>query len=133
MAYTSLKFFLFIAVVMLLYFRFPWKQHKWVILLAASYVFYLLASYRLVAYLLFTTGSTFLGALGIEQISRQTKQVISQHKADWDREKKKAFKSQSNRRKRGILSLVLVANFGILVFLKYYNLFAGSLNNLLGG
>lgn len=133
MAYTSLKFFLFIAVVMLLYFRLPWKQHRWIVLLAASYVFYLLASYRLVAYLLFTTASTFFGALGIEQISCQTKQTISQHKADWDREKKKAFKSQSNRRKRGILSLVLVANFGILVFLKYYNLFAGSLNDLLGG
>lgn len=133
MAYTSMKFFLFIAVVMLLYFRFPWKQHKWVILLAASYFFYLLASYRLVVYMLFTTASTFWGALRIEQISHQTKQVISQHKSDWDREKKKAFKNQANQHKRGILSLILVVNFGILVFLKYYNLFAGSLNNLLGG
>lgn len=133
MAYTSLKFFLFIAVVMLLYFRFPWKQNKWIVLLVASYFFYLLASYRLVAYILFTTASTFFGALCIEQISRQTKQVVSEHKADWDREKKKALKNQANRRKRWILSLVLVANFGILVFLKYYNLFAGSLNDLLGG
>ncbi len=55
MAYTSLKFFLFLAVVMLVYFRFPWKQHKWVVLLGASYFFYLLVSYRLVAYIVFTT------------------------------------------------------------------------------
>ena len=56
MSYTSLKFFLFIAVVMLLYFGFPRKQYRWTILLGASYYFYLLISYRLVGYILFTTG-----------------------------------------------------------------------------
>lgn len=30
------------------------------------------------------------------------------------------------------MALVLVLNFGILAFLKYYNFFAGSLNDLLG-
>lgn len=132
MAYTSLKFFLFLAVLGIVYFRFPWKQSKWMVLLAASYVFYLLASYRLVAFLLFTTGSTYLGGLKIESISRRAKQTIAEHKADWDRERKKNFKAGENRKKRQILSLVLVANFGILVFLKYYNLFAGSLNDVLG-
>ena len=37
MAYTSLKFFAFLAVLMLLYFRLPWKQHRWVVLLAGSF------------------------------------------------------------------------------------------------
>ena len=132
MAYTSLKFFLFIAVVMLLYFRFPWKQHRWVVLLAASYFFYLLAGYRFAAYILFTTTSTYFAALRIEQISINTKKTISAHKSDWDREQKKAFKNQKTKRKRRILTLVLVVNFGIMVFLKYYNFFAGSFNDLLG-
>lgn len=133
MAYTSLKFFFFIAVVMLLYFRFPWKQHKWGVLLAASYFFYLLVSYRLVAFLLFTTASTYASALWIEHISVQTKQAIAAHKGEWDRETKKTVKNQANRKKRWILAAVLVGNFGIMVFLKYYNLFAGSLNEILGG
>lgn len=132
MAYTSLKFFLFLAVVMLVYFRFPWKQHKWVVLLGASYFFYLLVSYRLVAYIVFTTVSTYWAAIRIEQIARDAKQTLAQHRSDWDKETKKAFKNQAGRRKRKLLTLVLVANFGILVFLKYYNLFAGSLNDLLG-
>ena len=132
MTYTSLKFFIFVAVVMLIYFRFPWKQHKWVVLLAASYYFYLLISYRLAAYILFTTASTFYGALGMERISLQTKQMLAEHRSDWDREAKKQFKNQSSQRKRRILTLVLVANFGILVFLKYYNFLAGSINTLLG-
>lgn len=133
MAYTSLNFFIFIAVVMLLYFCFPWKQHKWVVLLAASYFFYLLVSYRLVAFLLFTTGSTYASALWLERISAHTKQTIAAHKGEWDRQQKKAFKSQAVRKKRWILAAVLISNFGIMVFLKYYNLFAGSLNALLGG
>ena len=121
MSYTSVKFFLFIAVVMLLYFSFPRKQYRWVILLGASYYFYLLISYRLVGYILFTTASTFLAALRMERIAGQAKETLAEHKKDWDRETKKAFKAQVSRRKRRILTAVLVVNFGILVFLKYYN------------
>ncbi len=132
MAYTSLKFFLFLAAVMLLYFRFPWKQYKWTVLLAASYFFYLMASYRLVAYLLFTTAATYYAAIYIDHISGQTKSIIAAHKTDWDRTQKKEFKAQAGKRKRRILTSVLILNFGILVFLKYYNLFAGSLNDVLG-
>ena len=120
MSYTSLKFFLFIAVVMLLYFGFPRKQYRWTILLGASYYFYLLISYRLVGYILFTTVSTFWGALQMERIARQAKSTLAEHKKDWDRETKKAFKAQISRRKRIILTAVLTANFGIMVFLKYY-------------
>ena len=132
MAYTTLKFALFVAVVMLVYFGFPKKEYRWTVLLAASYYFYLLASFRLVAFLLLTTASTFYGALAISKISEQTKAVLAEHKKDWDREQKKQCKNQAASRKRRILTGILVLNFGILVFLKYYNLFAGSLNDLLG-
>lgn len=132
MAYTTLKFALFVAMVMLVYFGFPRKEYRWTVLLAASYYFYLLASFRLVAFLLLTTASTFYGALAIERISAETKQLLAEHKKDWDRDQKKQCKNQAGCRKRRILTTVLVLNFGILVFLKYYNLFAGSLNDLLG-
>ena len=132
MAYTTLKFALFVAVVMLAYFGFPRKEYRWTVLLAASYYFYLLASFRLVAFLLFTTASTFYGALAISRISEETKALLAEHKKDWDRDQKKQCKNRGGQRKRRYLTLILVLNFGILVFLKYYNLFAGSLNDLLG-
>lgn len=118
---------------MLLYFTFPKKQYRWVILLGASYYFYLLISYRLVGYILFTTVSTYWGALRIGRIAKQAKDMLAEHKKDWDRETKKTFKAQVSRQKRRILTAVLVANFGILVFLKYYNFLAGNLNEMLGG
>lgn len=117
---------------MLLYFSFPKKQYRWVVLLGASYYFYLLVSFRLAGFILFTTVSTFWGALWMERIAGQAKETLSEHKKDWDRETKKAFKAQVSRRKRRILTAILVVNFGILVFLKYYNFLAGSINDLLG-
>lgn len=117
---------------MLVYFLFPLKKQKWVVLLAASYVFYLFAGYKYVAFILFTTISTYLIALWIEKITTSSKAVIKQNKADWSREQKKKYKDKIKTRKRLVMALCLVLNFGILAFLKYYNFFAGSLNDVMG-
>ncbi len=117
---------------MLVYFLFPAKKQKWTVLLAASYVFYLFAGYKYVAFILFTTLSTFFIGLWIEKISLNSKSAIKQHKAEWSKEKKKKYKEKTKTRKRLLLALVLVLNFGILAFLKYYNMLAGSLNDIFG-
>ncbi len=132
MSYTSINFLFFVLATMLVYFLFPLKKQKWVVLLAASYVFYLFAGYKYVAFILFTTISTYLIALWIEKISTSSKAVIKQNKADWSREQKKKYKDKIKTRKRLVMALCLVLNFGILAFLKYYNFFAGSLNDVMG-
>lgn len=132
MSYTTLKFLFFVGVVVFAYFLFPAKKYRWTVLLAASYYFYLLAGYRYAAFILFTTAATYLSALWLDSIVRNAKDVLNENKKTWDREQKKAFKAQVQKRKRWIVTLTLVTNFGILVFLKYYNFFAGSINDLLG-
>ena len=132
LSYTSLNFILFVAVTAVLYFSLPLKKHKWTILLAASYFFYCFVGYKYVAFILLTTLSTYGIALWVEAYSKKSKQFLKQNKADWDKDKIKAFKNQVKIRKRLILSIAVVLNIGILAFLKYYNFFAGSLNDLLG-
>lgn len=132
MSYTSLNFLLFVTATVLVYFLFPFKKQKWVVLLAASYVFYLFAGYKYIAFILFTTASTYLIALWIEKISSSAKAVIKNNKNEWSREQKKKYKDKIKVRKRLVMTLALVLNFGILAFLKYYNFFAGSLNDVLG-
>ncbi|MGN0457063.1 MAG: MBOAT family O-acyltransferase [Acutalibacteraceae bacterium] len=132
MSYTSINFLFFVLATMLVYFLFPLKKQKWVVLLAASYVFYFFAGYKYVAFILFTTISTYLIALWIEKITTSSKAVIKQNKADWSREQKKKYKDKIKTRKRLVMALCLVLNFGILAFLKYYNFFAGSLNDVMG-
>lgn len=132
MSYTSLNFILFVCLVAAVYFLFPKKQYQWTVLLAASYVFYLIASYRLALFLLLTTATTYYAAIRIEDIALAGKAELKEHKKDWDKETKKAYKEQLKSKKKRIMLLALVLNLGILAFLKYYNFFAGSLNDLLG-
>lgn len=132
MNYTSLNFFLFIAVTALLYFLFPWKKYKWTILLAASYFFYCVAGYKYVGFILFTTLSAYSAALWLESYGLKAKQLLKENKSAWDKAQIKAYKNKVKQHKHRILTLAVVLNIGILAFLKYYNFFAGSLNDLLG-
>lgn len=132
MNYTSLNFILFVALTVLVYFFFPLKKQKWTVLLVASYVFYLFAGYKYVAFILFTTVSTYLFALWINRIGVKSKETLKLNKQTWDQDKKKKFKNSIKHKKRLVMALVLVVNFGILAFLKYYNFFAGSLNDVMG-
>lgn len=122
----------FVGITALAYFLLPLKKNKWTVLLVASYVFYLFAGYKYVTFILFTTLSTYFIALWIERISKKSKDVLKQNKSDWDRTQKKAYKNKVKVNKRLVMALAIVLNLGILAFLKYYNFFAGSLNDFFG-
>ena len=78
MAYTTLAFFLFTAVVIAVYFLFPVKKYQWVILLAADYFFYLYAGYKFAAFILFTTISIYAAARKIESLQLASKAKIKE-------------------------------------------------------
>ena len=117
---------------MLVYFLFPKKNYRWTVLLAASIFFYLVAGYTYAMFIVFTAVSTFLTGLWIDKIARDSKKYLKENKKTLSRDEKKKFKSKTKVRKRLVMALVLVLNFGILAFLKYYNFCAGSLNDMLG-
>lgn len=132
MSYASFNFIAFVALTVLAYFALPLKKHKWIILLISSYIFYLFAGYKYVAFILFTTVSTYAIARWLDRISLKSKETLKANKQDWDRDTKKQFKNKTKRNKRLVMALCLVLNFGILAFLKYYNFFADSLNDVFG-
>ena len=132
MSYTSFNFILFVLATVLIYFLFPLKKYRWTILLIANIVFYSLAGYKYSVFILFTSISSYLIALWIEKISASSRSLLKSKKAEWTRDQKKAYKEKTKIKKRCVMALALVLNFGILAFLKYYNFFSGSLNDLLG-
>lgn len=67
MNFTSLEFIIFFPVVLILYWAMP-GHRRWVLLLAASYLFYMSGSLRSGALLLFTTGVSYMAALQMEKI-----------------------------------------------------------------
>ena len=108
MVFNSLEFFIFFPAVLLLYFLLPklWDgrkepskltvEYRWIMLLAASYYFYLTWNWQLIYLIVFTTVISFFCGLAVE------------------RTKKKAVKTVC-------LVTTLVVCLGILFFYKYFN------------
>ncbi|MEM1270711.1 MAG: MBOAT family protein, partial [Bacteroidota bacterium] len=104
MFFNSVEFLIFFPVVVGLYFATP-HRFRWILLLAASYYFYMAWE---PAYALLIAGSTVVDYFTARAMgSRATK-----------------------RERRPFLWLSLAANLGLLGYFKYANFFAGSLNAL---
>ena len=58
MTFTSFSFLLFVFLLLPLYYTVP-KKWQWILLLAASYAFYLRAGMAYLSYILFTTCTTY--------------------------------------------------------------------------
>ncbi len=105
MLFNSLEFILFLPMVVALYFWLP-NRFRWILLLTASYYFYMCWNYKYVVLIFITTFINYLCGIGIA------------------RSKIKAFKIL-------YLTAGLVASFGMLVYYKYFNFFGSSVNTVL--
>ncbi|NMA37456.1 MAG: MBOAT family protein, partial [Papillibacter sp.] len=70
MSYISAAFIIFTTAALLLYYLLP-KKARWVVLLAASYVFYLYGGYKAGAYILFTTVTTYTAGRLLSRLNAQ--------------------------------------------------------------
>lgn len=129
MAFNTFAFLVFFAVVLIMYYLVP-KKYQWVFLLLSSYFFYLYASVKFAAFIILTTVTSYYAAIRIDDDHKREKTVLAQGKETLAKEEKKAIKEQGKKRRKRMLVLLLVLNFGILVFLKYFNFFADNLNLL---
>ena len=127
MAFNTLTFIGFFVIVLALYYLVP-KKYQWVFLLASSYFFYLYASVKFAAFILLTTISSYYVAINIDNSHKHEKQILAEGKETLTKEEKKAIKEEGKKKRKRALVLLLLLNFGILVFLKYFNFFAENLN-----
>jgi D-alanyl-lipoteichoic acid acyltransferase DltB (MBOAT superfamily) len=104
MLFNSFQYWIFFFIVLALFYSVPFRVGK-ILLLLASYVFYMWWDPRFIVLILTSTVVDYwLGIL---------------------------LEVASGRRKRLLLIVSLIVNLGILGFFKYYNFFAGSLASLL--
>lgn len=102
MLFNSLEFIIFFPIVVAIYFLLPYR-FRWILLLIASYYFYMCWDYKYVVLLLFTT-------------------VICYSCAIW------IHNSRSRYVRNFLLIFTLFVYLGTLVFFKYFNFFGDSLN-----
>ena len=106
MLFQTPQFFVFLAVVLILFYSTPQKWRKF-ILLAASYYFYMSWIPVFILLLLSLTAIDYCAARWIVQ-------------------------TQSPRLRKTALVVSLSANLGLLGFFKYYNFFAENIAHVLG-
>src|SRR5579862_8970915 len=106
MLFNTAQFFIFLAVVLVLFYASPRGLRKY-ILLAASYFFYGTWNYKFIALLLTLTAIDFTSGIWLEKVP-------------------------PGPRRKAVLILSLCANLGFLGFFKYYNFMADNLALLLG-
>ena len=109
-----LTFFIVLACATVLYYLIPLK-HRWIVLLAASIIFYSVISTYLTPFVIVTSLSVWLCAKYIQ------KQNDSEVEPD-----------VIKKRNKTAMVLVVVFNLAIIVFLKFYTPVANLLNTLFG-
>ncbi len=132
MELVSFEFIAFVSAAVILYFIVP-KKFRWVILLAASYVYYRLNSHWLLAVLFAASAVTFLAGLWIGSINRKGKQYLADNAASLDAAGKRAVKASVKRKAKAVLVPAVLIDLGMLLYLKYFNFFAGTVNRVLPG
>ena len=120
------------AVVLLAYYLVP-KKAQWPLLLVASYVFYWCASPWYLLFIGVTTVSTYASSRLLERVNDTQKAYLAEHKAELDKEAKKAYKARMKKKKWHLLLLCLIFNIGILSVTKYTNFVITNVNAFLSG
>ena len=117
MSFTSINFLVFFGILLILYYALP-KKIQWIVLLVASYTFYVLTGLQYLAFILFTTITTYLVTRYMSGNQQFQTEYLKAHKAEMSKEDKKAFKKVVKSKNRLWFIITIVANFGILFFCK---------------
>lgn len=100
MNFNSLQYLIFLPIVFILHWVMP-QKYRWIILLVASYYFYMSWNAKYVFLILFTTSITYCCGIALEKI-------------------------KDKGRRKAILAITLIACLGVLALFKYGNFFLDS-------
>jgi len=129
MSVISGTFIALMVGVLIVYYLFP-QKHRWMVLLAASMVFYLAAGAGSLVYMLITSVTVYAATMFMQRISDQQKAYFKANKIS--REEKSAIKKQNRRKRKTCLIAALAVNLGLLCLFKYYH-FALEQFNIVAG
>lgn len=102
MLFNSLEFLFFFPIVIATYFLLN-PKFRWVLLLLASYYFYMCWDYRYIVLIIFSTTVDYFSGIAI-------------------------YKNKKKSIKKTFLLLSLFSNLGLLFFFKYFTFFASNIN-----
>lgn len=120
MSFVSYAFVGFVAAVVILYYAVP-KKFQWMLLLAASYAFYLAGGAKTVVYLLITTVSAYLAGILLYSLNGKLA-ALKKDGADGT--------GKIKRQKKAVVAALAALNFGMLYALKYLSFTLNALGGI---
>lgn len=124
MSFISLGFALFCAITIVVYYLTGLccenkQSFQWVVLLVASIVFYSFCGIKYLAYILITAVTVYAAARLMYGLAEKRDEYLKEHKAELNKDEKKAYKAKVKSRQKWLLFLCVLINVGILFVIKY--------------
>lgn len=117
MSLFSIEFAVLLIIALGLYYLLP-SKYQWCCLLVASMVFYVFSGVENLLFIGMTSLSTWFGGRLLYRFTLEFKE--QKKNAGLTKEQKKSLKVSMLRKKKVTLLVVLLLNFGILAYLKYW-------------
>ena len=130
MSFTTALFWFFILIGVVIYYVLPSKV-RWMWLLVLSYLYYFSFNVKNSLFMVAASLVIYLAALAMEYIQDKSDVYLKEHKAEIDREQKKKLKNSVKHKKRIILVIAMLINFGVLAVLKYGGFITGNITAVL--
>ena len=118
MPVLSVSFISLLVGVFIVYYLLP-QRFRWIVLLAASMIFYLAAGAGSLVYMLITSVTVYVSALSMQRAADRQKAHFKANKLS--REEKAAYRKTNRRKRKFCLIAALTVNLGLLCFFKYYH------------
>ena len=129
MTVNSLSFLIFFVLVAIVYFLPFLKKYQWIVLLAASYLFFLSFGVRPVIYILITTVTTYLAARKLGRLREE--QISPKERENMNSEDIRRWKDKNKKKRNHVILAHVLINVGLLILLKYGNFFISNMNKVL--
>lgn len=130
MSITSLSFLIFVVFTLLIYYLLP-KKLQWIVLLAASGVFYLAGGLKTSFYIIITSLTVYGATYLMQRISDNQKKYLKQNKETLSKDERKAYKNKCQSRRKAIMICTVIFNFAILCVFKYCHFAVDQINGIL--
>ena len=132
MTINSFAFLFFFGVLFIVYYLPFVKRYQWILLLAASYIFYGLAGNHNLIYIVITTVVTHIGANLLDQKNGIQEDYVKSQKGILPKAEIKAYKEKIKKEKQKISFVCIFINLGLLVVIKYGRFLAGNIGLIFG-
>lgn len=128
MELISLKYAIFVIVLLVLYYCFP-KKYRWYVLLAGSMAYYVIICKWYVLFIIFTICTTYGSTIWIDKLLKKQNAIVKAIRRTGTGRPERTTRRRAEK-ESGSHAFALLCNFGILAFLKYIP-YAGELGLLL--